>query len=43
MYSEQGNVKTQDLLGHKDPRTTAMYHDGRGTEWVRVEVGSAKK
>jgi integrase len=43
MYAEQGNVKTQDLLGHKDPRTTALYHDSRGMDWVRVEVGTAKK
>lgn len=38
MYSEQGNVKTQDLLGHKDPRTTSLYHDSRGTEWVKVTI-----
>lgn len=37
LYAEQGNVSTQDLLGHKDPRTTALYHDGRG-EWVKVVV-----
>jgi enterobacteria phage integrase len=37
LYKEQGNVNTQELLGHKDPRTTALYHDGRG-EWVRVSV-----
>lgn len=43
LYAEQGNVKTQDLLGHKDPRTTALYHDSRGTEWVRVEIGTTKK
>jgi integrase len=35
LYKAQGNVNTQELLGHKDPRTTALYHDGRG-EWVRV-------
>lgn len=37
LYKAQGNVNTQELLGHKDPRTTALYHDGRG-EWVRVSV-----
>lgn len=37
LYDAQGNVKTQELLGHKDPRTTALYHDARG-EWVRVRV-----
>lgn len=37
LYTAQGNVNTQELLGHKDPRTTAIYHDGRG-EWVRVSV-----
>lgn len=35
LYKEQGNVNPQELLGHKDPRTTAVYTDGRG-EWVRV-------
>nr|GAT44596.1 integrase [Mycena chlorophos] len=39
MYDAQGNVKTQDLLGHKDARSTALYHDRRGMEWVRVQVG----
>ena len=37
LYEAQGNVKTQELLGHKDPRTTAIYHDSRG-EWVRVSI-----
>lgn len=37
LYSAQGNVNTQELLGHKDPRTTQLYHDGRG-EWVRVTI-----
>lgn len=37
LYKAQGNVNTQELLGHKDPRTTAIYHDGRG-EWVRVGI-----
>lgn len=39
LYAAQGNVKTQELLGHKDPKTTALYHDGRG-EWVRVSIGT---
>jgi len=38
LYAEQGNVNTQELLGHKDPRMTAVYHDSRGAEWVRVAV-----
>lgn len=37
LYADQGNVKTQELLGHKDPKTTALYHDARG-EWVRVSI-----
>ena len=37
LYTAQGNVKTQELLGHKDPKTTALYHDARG-EWVRVSI-----
>jgi hypothetical protein len=37
LYNEQGNVNPQELFGHKDPRTTAVYTDGRG-EWVRVSV-----
>jgi integrase len=37
LYTAQGNVNTQDLLGHKEARTTATYHDPRG-EWVQVVV-----
>jgi len=37
LYKEQGNVNPQELFGHKDPRTTAIYTDGRG-EWVKVGV-----
>lgn len=37
LYRAQGNVNPQELLGHKDPRTTAIYTDGRG-EWVKVSV-----
>lgn len=39
LYSAQGGVNTQELLGHNDPETTALYHDSRGTEWVRIKVG----
>lgn len=39
MYTEQGNINTQMLLGHKDPRSTAIYKDTRGAEWVTVKVG----
>lgn len=35
LYKEQGDVNPQELLGHKDARTTAVYTDGRG-EWVKV-------
>lgn len=37
LYRQQGDVDPQELLGHRDPRTTAIYTDGRG-EWVRVAV-----
>jgi integrase len=39
LYNAQSNVDTQLLLGHKDPRSTAIYKDARGAEWVRVQVG----
>lgn len=39
LYNDQGNVNTQLLLGHKDPRSTAIYKDARGAEWMRVQVG----
>jgi integrase len=39
LYSRQGAVHTQELLGHRDPRTTALYADTRGAEWVRVRFG----
>jgi len=39
LYTAQGNVNTQELLGHRDPRTTQIYHDARGAEWVHVKVG----
>jgi len=37
LYKEQGDVNPQELLGHKNARTTAVYTDGRG-EWVRVGI-----
>lgn len=37
LHKDQGSVNPQDLLTHKDPRTTAIYTDGRG-EWVRVAI-----
>lgn len=39
LYAEQGGVNTQELLGHKDPRMTSVYHDSRGAEWVKVRIG----
>jgi integrase len=38
LYAAQGGVDTQELLGHTDPETTAMYHDDRGLDWVRIKV-----
>lgn len=37
LYKAEGRVNPQELLGHKDPKTTEIYTDGRG-EWVRVGV-----
>jgi integrase len=37
LYKAEGRVNPQELLGHKDPATTAIYTDGRG-EWVRVGI-----
>lgn len=37
LYNEQGDIKPQDLLSHKDPKSTALYVDGRG-EWVKLSV-----
>lgn len=39
LHKAQGSVNPQELLSHKDPRTTAIYTDGRG-EWVKVGVKS---
>lgn len=38
LYSAQGGIDTSDLLGHKDKRMTATYHDDRGSEWLRIQV-----
>lgn len=39
LHKEQGDVNPQDLLSHKDPKSTATYTDGRG-EWTKVTVKS---
>jgi integrase len=39
LHKEQGDVDPQDLLSHKDPKSTSIYTDGRG-EWVKVTVKS---
>lgn len=38
LYSEQGNVNTQELLTHSSAKMTALYHDSRGLEWIKVTV-----
>lgn len=38
LYEAQGNVDVQILLGHRDPKTTAVYKDSRGTEWQEVKI-----
>jgi integrase len=35
LYKDQG-VDAQSLLGHKDAKTTALYVDPRGSEWISV-------
>lgn len=37
LYKAQGNVSAQELLGHRNARTTDIYTDERG-EWLRVRV-----
>lgn len=37
LYGDQG-VNAQALLGHKDARTTAIYTDVRGAEWIEVKA-----
>lgn len=41
LYSAQGGVNTQELLGHKNARMTEVYHDGRGA-WVKVTLGAVR-
>lgn len=41
VYRAQG-VDVQALLGHRDPRTTAKYDDGRGDVWVEVTQDSRR-
>lgn len=38
LYAAQGGINTQELLGHEDAATTAMYHGLRGSEWVRIKT-----
>ncbi|MCC6196756.1 MAG: tyrosine-type recombinase/integrase [Burkholderiales bacterium] len=38
LYGAQGNVDTQQLLGHADPETTLLYRNNRGAEFVRVTI-----
>lgn len=40
LHKEQGDVDPQQLLSHKDPKSTAIYTDGRG-EWVKLTVRDA--
>jgi len=35
LYADQG-VDAQLLLGHKDAKTTALYLDDKGAEWISV-------
>jgi integrase len=35
LYNDQG-IDAQSLLGHKDAKTTALYVDPRGSEWISV-------
>jgi hypothetical protein len=37
LYHQQG-VNTQEVLGHRDAKSTATYRDSRGAEWVEVKV-----
>lgn len=36
-YRKQG-IDTQSLLGHKEAKTTDIYHDARGHDWVIIDV-----
>ncbi|MBL1293051.1 MAG: tyrosine-type recombinase/integrase [Thiotrichales bacterium] len=35
LYKAQG-VNTTNLLGHKHNKTTAIYHDARAAEWLKI-------
>ena len=35
LYADQG-IDAQSLLGHKDSKTTALYLDDKGAEWISV-------
>lgn len=37
LYKQQG-INTQDLLGHKSPKSTEVYHDSRQAEWVEIKL-----
>jgi hypothetical protein len=37
LYQEQGDISPKELLSHKDPKSTALYLDGRG-EWLKMSV-----
>lgn len=40
LYTDQiGEDFAQALLGHKDAKTTAIYRDTRGSEWLEIKVG----
>jgi len=36
LYGDPGGINVQSLLGHKDAKTTALYVDPRGSEWISV-------
>lgn len=44
LYKSQGGINTQQLLGHTNPETTALYDDSRGAEvqWVHIEIGGGQ-
>lgn len=42
LYAAQKGVNTQELLGHSDAATTALYHDSRGSEWTIIKLGQSK-
>lgn len=36
LYKKQG-INTKDLLGHREEKTTAIYNNARGAEWIEVK------